>query len=142
MNNICFAIRVLSAVLCALFGVFLFLPALLISFLALIFNGNFIGMIMILMSAFVFFSAYLCIRSVFKDRNLAQSDPVLYRKNEMKASVFSIFSALIILFVLFVYNQNLSGIIEYGFGMIFAAAVVLLAVNVVSLALSATKKNS
>lgn len=143
MVNISFVIRVVSAVLCVLFGVFLFLPALMLSLIAVIFNDGFlVGMIMIFMSAFVFYTAYLCIRGVFRDRNLVQTDPVLYRKNEMKTSVFSIFSALIILFVLFVYNQNISGIIEYGFGMIFAAAAVLLVINIVSLALGAAMKKS
>ena len=136
MVRINYLIHLISGILYAVLGVFLLLPAMFISFLSLIFNGNLIGLIMIIMSAFILYTAYLCFRNGIKDQTIYNTDPVLYKSNEMKTSVFSIVSALIILLLLFVFNQGISDIIKYGFGMFLAAGAVLLIGNLISLVLT------
>ena len=136
MVRINYLIHLVSGILYAVLGVFLLLPAMFISFLSLIFNGNLIGLIMIIMSAFILYTAYLCFRNGIKDQTIYNTDPVLYKSNEMKTSVFSIVSALIILLFLFVFNQGISDIIKYGFGMFLAAGAVLLIGNLISLVLT------
>ena len=136
MVRINYLIHLISGILYAVLGVFLLLPAMFVSFLSLIFNGNLIGLIMIIMSAFILYTAYLCFRNGIKDPKIYNTDPVLYKSNEMKTSVFSIVSALIILLLLFVFNQGISDIIKYGFGMFLAAGAVLLIGNLISLVLT------
>ena len=136
MVRINYLVHLISGILYAVLGVFLLLPAMFISFLSLIFNGNLIGLIMIIMSAFILYTAYLCFRNGIKDQTIYNTDPVLYKSNEMKTSVFSFFSAVIILLLLFVFNQGISDIIKYGFGMFLAAGAVLLIGNLISLVLT------
>ena len=136
MVRINYLVHLISGILYAVLGVFLLLPAMFISFLSLIFNGNLIGLIMIIMSAFILYTAYLCFRNGIKDQTIYNTDPVLYKSNEMKTSIFSNLSALIILLLLFVFNQGISDIIKYGFGMFLAAGAVLLIGNLISLVLT------
>ena len=142
MVRINYLIHLISGILYAVLGVFLLLPAMFISFLSLIFNGNLIGLIMIIMSAFILYTAYLCFRNGIKDQTIYNTDPVLYKSNEMKTSVFSIVSALIILLLLFVFNQGISDIIKYGFGMFLAAGAILLIGNLISLGLTLKMQSS
>ena len=142
MVRINYLIHLISGILYAVLGVFLLLPAMFVSFLSLIFNGNLIGLIMIIMSAFILYTAYLCFRNGIKDPKIYNTDPVLYKSNEMKTSVFSIVSALIILLFLFVFNQGISDIIKYGFGMFLAAGAVLLIGNLISLVLTLRMQGS
>ena len=136
MVRINYLVHMISGILYAVLGIFLLLPAMFISFLSLIFNGNLIGLIMIIMSAFILYTAYLCFRNGIKDPKIYTTDPVLYKSNEMKTSIFSILSALIILLLLLVFNQSISDVIKYGFGMFLAAGAVLLIGNLVSLGLT------
>ena len=136
MVRINYLVHLISGIAFAILGVFLFLPALFISFLSLIFNGNLIGLIMIAMSAVIIYTAYLCFRNGIKDRTIFDTDPVLYKSNEMRTTLFSILSAMIILFLLFVFNQGITDIIKYGFGMFLAAGAVLLIGNLISLVLT------
>ena len=136
MVRINYLVHLISGILYAVLGVFLLLPAMFISFLSLIFNGNLIGLIMIIMSAFILYTAYLCFRNGIKDPKIYNTDPVLYKSNEMRTSLFSILSAMIILFLLFVFNQGITDIIKYGFGMFLAAGAVLLIGNLISLVLT------
>lgn len=136
MVRINYLVHLISGILYSVLGVFLLLPAMFISFLSLIFNGNLIGLIMIIMSAFIIYTAYLCFRNGIKDQTIFNTDPELYKSNEMKTTIFSIVSALIILLLLLVFNQSISDVIKYGFGMFLAAGAVLLIGNLVSLGLT------
>lgn len=142
MVRINYLVHLISGILYAVLGVFLLLPAMFISFLSLIFNGNLIGLIMIIMSAFILYTAYLCFRNGIKDPKIYNTDPELYKSNEIKTSIFSILSALIILLLLLVFNQSISDVIKYGFGMFLAAGAVLLIGNLISLGLTLKMQSS
>lgn len=126
-------VHVVTGVIMAGNGILLLLMGLLTAVGAALFNGNVIGIIMLAGALLVLAGAVYTFRVGFTNSSLLQTDPTLYKTQELKLAAIAFAFAALATLVLFIFSAfSIDNVFEYGFGWVLYLMGAVTVLNIIS----------
>ena len=137
MKTLNLVVHVATAVVLIGNGILLLLAAILISGISALFNGNFIGLLMMLVAAVFIGVGVATARTAFSIAPLILSDTATYLARELKLALWAVTISSVALFILLAFNSfRVEDVFSYGFGVFFVLLAATMAVNLVAYVLT------
>lgn len=130
-------VHVASALVLIVMGILLLISGLLVSGISAIFNGNFFGVIMMLLAALFIGIGVATLRVCFANSALIEVDKETYLAKELKLAFWAVAMASAALFVLLAFNSfNVQDVFSYGYGVFFVVLSAVIGLNLLAYVLT------
>ena len=126
-------VHVVTGVIMAGNGILLLLMGLLTAIASGLFNGNALGIVMLAGALLVLAGAVYTFRVGFANSSLLQTDPTLYKAQELKLAAIALAFAAVATLVLFIFSAfSINNVLEHGFGWVLYLLGAVAVLNIIS----------
>lgn len=138
MSTVCLFVHVITGVALVTSGLFLLVAGLSLGFLSALFDGNAIGLLMVVGGLLMCVGGVRLIKGALANRPLLLTDVQTWRAQELRMSLVPAAVFAFCLFLLFLFNsfRLQEGVFAYGFGSFFYVDCALIAMNLLSAGLA------